>query len=195
MFQLNKKTIIIIVVVIVIVAGAAAGAKFYKAPKAAAKKVVGVQKEMTAPPFSGWINSPGASSGGPTTATTSISINGTELISLSVNITIKDDDGQHTQTDGGSAPDTVDVKIANDTIELKTDQQSGQASQAKTYDGEKAKAFGTNITILVTGVTFGGGNRVYGPLGHVPIPGVAYVDQGAAYDVQITYQYMYYPGH
>ena len=195
MFQLTKKTIIILVVVIVIVAGAAAGMKFYKAPKAAPKKVVGVQKQMTAPPFSGWISSPGASPQGPTSASTNISVNGTELLALSANITIKDDDGQHTKTDGGSQPDTVDVKIGNDTIELKTDQSSGQIQETKDYDASKLKSFGQNISILVTGVTFGSGARVYGPLGHVPIPGLTYKDQGAGYDVEITYTYMYYPGH
>jgi len=195
MFQLNKKTLIILVVVIVIIAGAAAGMKFYKAPKAAEKKPVGVPKEMIVPPASGWISSPGASSGGPTQAAMNISTNGTELISLSINITIMDDDGQHTQTDGGSDPDTVVVKVGNDTIELTTDKSSGTAAQSKEYGGDKVSQFGKNITILVTGTKFGGGNRVYGPFGHVPIPGVVYVDQGAGYNIEVKYTYMYYPGH
>jgi hypothetical protein len=195
MFQLNKKTIIIIVVVIVIVAGAAAGLKFYKSPKAAAKKAVGVEKEMVVPPSSGWISSPGASTPGPTQASVSINTNGTELLTLSVNITIKDDDGQHTQTDGGSDPDTVSVKIGNDTFDMTTDKSSGMATQAKEYSGDKVAQFGKNITILVTGTKFGGGNRVYGPLGIVPIPGLAYVDQGAGYTIEVKYTYMYYAGH
>ena len=194
MFQLNKKTIIILVVVIVIIAGAAAGMKFYKAPTAAAKKEVGVLKEMTVPPAAGWISSPGAATPGPTQAVLSIPTNGTEIISLSVNITIKDDDGQHTETDGGSDPDTVSVKIGNDTIELTTDKSSGQAMQAKEYSGEKVSQFGKNISILVTGVKFGGGNRVYGPIGIIPIPGLAYVDQGAGYSIEVKYTYMYYSG-
>ncbi len=195
MFQLSKKTIIIIVVVILIVAGAAVGMKYYKAPKAAAKKVTGVEKEMVVPPSAGWISSPGASSGGPTSASISINTNGTELITLSVNITIKDDDGQHTDTDGGSDPDTVDVKIGNETVTLTTDKASGMAQQSKEFSGDKVKQFGKNITITVTGTKFGGGNRVYGPLGHIPVPGLAYVDQGAGYSIEVKYTYMYYPGH
>jgi hypothetical protein len=195
MFQFNKKTIIIIVVVVLIVAGAAVGLKFYKAPKAAAKAPVGVEKEMVVPPASGWISSPGAATPGPTSATVNVGTNGTELISISVNITIKDDDGQHTQTDGGSDPDTVSVKIGNDTFEMTTDKASGMASATKEYSGEKVSQFGKNISILITGTKFGGGNRVYGPIGIIPIPGLAYVDQGVGYTVEVKYSYMYYAGH
>jgi hypothetical protein len=194
MFQLSKKTIIILVVVILIVAGAAVGMKFYKAPKAAAKKPAGVEKEMIVPPAAGWISSPGSSTGGPTSASVSVNTNGTELITLSVNITIKDDDGQHTDTDGGSDPDTVSVKIGNDTIELTTDKASGMAQQSKEYKGEAVKQFGKNITITVTGTEFGGGNQVPGPLGIFHIPGLVYVDQGAGYNIEVKYTYMYYSG-
>jgi hypothetical protein len=194
MFQLNKKTIVLILIVVIAVAGIGVGAAMYKPAKVTTKAPVAVVKSRENPPVSGWIASPGASTPGPTTAAVSVSTNGTELVSVSVNITIKDDDGQHTQTDGGSDPDTVTVKIGNDTFKMTTDKASGMVSQAKEYGADKVSTFGKNISVSITGETFGGGKHPTGPGGIVPIPFLVYVDQGCAYSVEIKYTYNDYGG-
>jgi len=194
MFQLNKKTIALIIIVVIAVAGIGAGAAMYKPTKVTVKKATAVVKSRENPPVSGWISSPGASTPGPQTATIGVNTNGTELVSVSVNITIKDDDGQHTQTDGGSDPDTVTIKIGNDTFDLTTDKTSGMVSQAKEYGADKVSMFGKNISVQVIGKTFGGGKHPTGPGGIVPIIFLVYIDQGAAYSVEIKYTYNDYGG-
>lgn len=194
MFQLNKKTIALLVVVIIAVAAVGVGAAMYKPAKVKVKPPTAVVKERENPPVSGWIASADASTPGPQSATINVNTNGTEIVSVSVNITIKDDDGQHTQTDGGSDPDTVSIKIGNDTFEMSTDKASGQVSMAKEYGADKASMFGKNITVTVLGVKFGGGKHPTGPGGIVPIPFLIYIDQGAAYSVGIKYSYNDYGG-
>lgn len=194
MFQLNKKTIALILIVVIAVAGIGVGAAMYKPAKVTVKTSVAVVKSRENPPVSGWLSSPGASTPGPTTAAVGVNTNGTELVSVSVNITIKDDDGQHTQTDGGSDPDTVSVKIGNDTFDMTTDKTSGTVSQTKEYGADKVSMFGKNISVALLGKTFGGGKHPTGPGGIVPIPFLVYVDQGAAYTVEIKYTYNDYGG-
>jgi hypothetical protein len=193
MVQLSKKMIVLIIVVIIVVAGVAVAATKIKPATATTKKAVGVPKTVTNPTVSGWISSPDASTLGPTSATINVKTGGVQLTSVSVNITIMDDDGNHSDTDKGSDPDTVAVKIGNDSFSISTEKNSGLGSQSKQYDGDKAKAFGANLTITIQGTKFGGGNRVYlGPFGIVPVPGLVYIDQGAGYKVEVTYTYLDY---
>lgn len=194
MIELNKKTILILLVVVIVIAAAAAGAMMYKPEEAKAKPPKGVEASKDLPTQSGWISSPDSADGGPTEATISANVNDTELLSVTVTVLIKDDDGAHQQTDEGSEPDTVSIKVGEDTFELITDPASGMVNITKEYGTSDMHMFNDSLTVTVSGVEFGGGKHPTGPIGIVPIPFLVYIDQGAQYEVSISYTYMDYSG-
>jgi len=192
MFQLDKKVILIILVVIIVIVAGAAVAMLYKPATKKTKAPEPVEKDRVVPAQSGWMGSPDA--GGEGMIAIEVPLNNTELTSLSVNITIKDDDGEHSQTDEGSDPDKVQVNIGDDTFEMATEASSGEVTQMKEYGAGDVAMFSNGINITITGTEFGGGKHPTGPGGIIPIIFLVYIDQGCAYMVEIKYTYLDYGG-
>ena len=187
----TRKKAIALAIVLVLVATTVTGSVFLKANPG--KHItpppdILYKHDMTAPPASGWISSPNATNAGNLTAKVLIDVNGTILSSVSVEITIMDDDGNHSASDEGSDPDTVLVTIGEENVTMTTDKASGEAYVLKEYKkSDEMDMFNGTITVNIAGQDFGGGNHPWGPLHHIQNPLLEYIDQGCEYTVEIKY--------
>jgi hypothetical protein len=184
---------IAIVIVIILVAVTVTGSVFlntHSGKHVTPPPDISFKHDITAPPASGWISSPNATDVGNTTAKVSIDVNGTYVDSVIIDITINDDDGNHSESDKGSDPDTVLVTIGEENITGETDKASGEYRVHKEYrKGSELDMFNETITVTIAGQDFGGGNHPYGPLGHFQNPLLVYIDQGCEYKVEIKFTY------
>jgi len=191
MSRSRRKKVVALVIVIILVAVTVTGSVFLK--DRPPRPDISYEHEVTVPPASGWISSPDASEPGNATAQVSIDVNGTSPCSVIIDITIMDDDGNHTDTDGGSDPDTVQVTIGEENVTGATEKVSGEYHLHKEYKkGSEMDMFNETITVTITGQEFGGGNHPYGPGGRIQIPWIEYIDQGCEYKVEIEYTYWNY---
>ena len=189
MIELNKKTIVIIVVLVVVIAGVAVAAKSFKKKEPVQPKKIPVEVTMTIGPETGWISSPDAADGGATEATISAPFEG-ELQSLSLNVTIRDSDSEHAQTDEGSDPDSATIMVGDTVFQVSTEPSSGEGQVMQEMTKADLSAFNDSIEIQIMGNEFGDGVHPTGPIGIVPIPFLVYIDQGLEYELEFTYIYI-----
>lgn len=194
MFALNKKFIVIILLIVIIAAAGAGAVMMMGGEEEKQSKPKPVEKTETMPMASGWISSPDAADGGPTSAEIAMNVSDKEMLSMSINVTIMDDDGSHSQTDEGSEPDRVRITVGKDAFEVATEMTSGEGSASKQYGPSDLNNENGSLSIKIEGVEFGGGVHPTGPIGIVPIPFLVYIDQGCQYNIEITYTYNDYGG-
>ncbi len=172
------------------------------------------EKSATLPPISGWIDSPDSSAENPQrTVEGKLSANQSEIISVTFVLTFQDSDENHSTTDEGSDPDELELKVTGSTSagrrikEIKSAATEGgtgkleltvpaQANQTSESDGEsdgesdEPEFVNSNLEYEISGKKFGGGKNPTGPGGILPVPFLVYLDQGAAYTLEISYRYL-----
>ncbi len=188
---MNKGKILPLVMLfsIIIVSGALSGCLGEEETESKSRKTT--VSSGTVPEKSGWLAYDATEP-----VTTGFTANGTKLISLSVNVEIRDWNQEHAETDEGSEPDTVQVKVESDggafsyTERVTTSGSDGIGNTTIEITEEEAgETLPTAWTVSVTGEEFGGGNNPTGPGGIVPIPFLIYIDQGCEYSVTGSYEY------
>jgi hypothetical protein len=189
MIELNKKTIVIIVILVVVIAGVAVAAKSFKKKEPVQPKKIPVEVTMTIGPETGWIASPDSSGGGATEATLTAPFEG-ELQSMSINVTIRDTDAEHSQTDEGSDPDSATIIVGDTVFEVSTEPSSGEGQVMQELTKADLSSFNDSIEIQIMGNEFGDGVHPTGPGGIIPIIFLQYIDQGLEYEVEFTYVYI-----
>ena len=158
-------------------------------------------KEKTLPPESGWLDSPEAVE--PVNTQVTGTINETNLVHIHFKITFQDSDAEHAETDDGSEPDELELSIIGkfETGAQIKEKASGKSdtsgngvfeltvpSENITQPGQSQLI--TSLEYTLKGKSFGGGKNPTGPGGIIPIPFLVYIDQGAAYTIEITYKYL-----
>ena len=180
---MNKKIVIGLIILILLIA-AAAGCSENKAPK---KDGGPSYKEVDGEPLSesGWIDDDGNQGA---SATIPLTINASAMItSISVKMKFEDSNPENSETDEGSDPDDVTIKLSNGIME--SDASSGstpcnlEVTMAPNSTDEDAEPMMGNWEISITGNCNGGKPRfVFGLL--------VWIDQGIAYTLNVSYTYL-----
>jgi hypothetical protein len=194
---MNKKFLAIILILTVVVV-AFAGCE---EEKSGSKEPEMTVKEKSLPPQSGWLDSPESVEA----ATTQVqgTINETNLVFVQIKVTFQDSDAEHAETDDGSEPDELELSV---TGKFETGAQIKEKASGKsdtsgngyfelTVPSENVTQAGqsqliTSLEYTLKGKSFGGGKNPTGPGGIIPIPFLIYIDQGAAYTMEISYKYL-----
>ena len=129
---------------------------------------------------------------------TTIRINNTDVVSITAILAFQDSDSAHEQTDKDSEPDTLKLTLKGGSYkESKEGTTSGNSKATielkiggNRTEGEGGEYLPTEWTVTITGMTFGGGKNPTGPGGIIPIPFLIYIDQGAAWTLEVKWTYL-----
>ena len=179
---MNKKVIIgLIIVLILVSAGAGCFSDDPKPPSGPYYNEMDEQLENQ----NGWIDDDGNQGA---SATIPLTINASAMItSISIKMRFEDSDSTHSESDEGSDPDEVTIKLSNGVMESEPSSGSTpcnlEVTMAPNSTDEEAESLIGNWEISITGICNGGKPRFILGL-------LVWIDQGIAYTLDGTYSYL-----
>lgn len=189
---MNKKILIGLFIVIILVA-TSAGCFENKPPK---KKGTSYEESTSNyPPTSGWLDSDMGDSPQHVDSTVVLEINASEMITvITISMGFEDYDSDHSESDQGSDPDDVTITLTNgdEASEPATGTTPCQLNLQLQVNSTEADAYLSGTWEISVQAVCNPGK----PYTLIPRPGqiwapLTYKDQGIAYTLSATYNYIY----